>query len=104
MNNFLHEPYSREALYNKRKKKSSLNSFYYLEKILLDDNGRKNNFKLYDLINIFDLNDNTNKIKKPLKKAISVSNDTNKIKRLVKLNPEFFQFPNYLKEPLLFEI
>ena len=104
LNNFLHEPYSREAIYNKRKKKSSLNSFYYLEKILLDDNGRKNNFKLEDLINIFDLNDNTNKIKKPLKKAISVSNDTNKIKKLVKLNPEFFQFPNYLKEPLLFEI
>ena len=72
LTNLYNDAYSKETTNNKSQKEFSLNFFRNLEQIILSDNMRKKNLKLEDLIDLFDLNDNTIKNKYSVKKSTTL--------------------------------
>ena len=90
---------SKEAFSPKNRKDSPFQSSSDLAQIFLNENPKKKNYKLEDMIDMFKLNNKTT-----IKKSNSLFCAEIKIKEIEKSNPENLNIPNYLKDPLFFKI
>jgi hypothetical protein len=79
---------------NKKSREYPLNSPYDFEQLFLNENSRKKNIKLEDIIDLFELNEKSG-LKAPLKKSLSSINSKEKIKELENLNIHFLNISKY---------
>ena len=93
---------TKETENNKKAKEFPFNSPYDFEQLFLNESSRKKNFKLEDIINLFELNEKS-VLKTPLKKSQSVLNSKD-VKELENIKEQSLKIAGYLNNPLFFNI